>query len=129
MKAGRVLWTGVSLVLLTIALLATAAVVAWLSDMNGEFVFTIDDETVRMHGTAMTVAMAGVVTFVICLLVLPLGLLLVLAVPLIVLAAIAFGLLLPLTLLLALLTAPLLLVAMLVRWLWRRSAGATTIRA
>ena len=50
-----------------------------------------------------------------------------LAVPLIVLAAIAFGLLLPLTLLLALLTAPLLLVAMLIRWLWRRST--TTIRA
>ena len=129
MKAGRVLWTGVSLVLLAIALLATAAVVAWLSDMNGEFVFTIDDETVRMHGTAMTVAVAGVVTFVICLLVLPLGLLLVLALPLIVLAALAFGLLLPLALLLAVLAAPLLAVAMLVRWLWRRSSGTTTIRA
>jgi hypothetical protein len=127
MKAGRILWTGVSLVLLTIALLATAAVVAWLGDMNGEFVFTVDDETVRMHGTAMTVAVAGVVTFVICLLVLPLGL--VLAVPLIVLAAIAFGLLLPLTLVLAVLVAPVLLLAMLFRWLWRRSAGTTTIRA
>ena len=129
MKAGRVLWTGASLVLLTIALLATAAVVAWLSDMNGEFVFTVDDETVRMHGTAMTVAVAGVVTFAICLLVLPLGLLLVLAVPLIVLAAVAFGLLLPLALVTALLCAPVVLIALFIRWLWRRSAGTTTIRA
>jgi hypothetical protein len=129
MKVGRIVWIGMSLVLLIVALLATAAMVAWLSDMNGEFVFKIDDEIVRLHGGAMSVAVAGLVTFVLCLLVLPLGLLLVLAVPMIVLGAIALGVMLPLALVLAVVALPFALLALFIRWLWRRSAGTTTIRA
>jgi hypothetical protein len=133
MRIRRALWTGFGLALLATALIATLAVVAWLHGLDGDFSLTIDDETVRVHslhgGSALALAIAGVVCFAICLLVLPLGLLLVLAVPLIVLAAVAFGVLLPVALVLAVVATPLVLVALFVRWLWRRSAGTTTIRA
>jgi hypothetical protein len=136
-------WTWLGAGLLATALLATLALFAWLHGLpDGDFSVVVDDEVVRVHGLhgggAFALALAGVaVAFVICLLVLPLGLLIVVAVPLIVVAALAFGLLLPLALLLAVLAAPLLLVALLVRWVWRRSekhpsrtgASGTTIDA
>ena len=118
---------GMGLGLLAGALIAGLALLAWAHGLDGDLSFTIDDDTVQLHtlrgGWALIPALGCVVAFVVCVLLLPLGLLVALAVPLIVATAVCFGLLLPLTLVLALLAAPLLLVAMLLRWLWRHSTS------
>jgi len=120
-------WTGIALGIVATALSATLALAAWLHGLpDGDFNLVVNDDVVHLHAlhgsSALALAAVGVAAaFVVCLVVLPLGLLIALAVPLIVLAALAFGLLLPLALVFAVLAAPLLLVALLVRWLWRRS--------
>jgi hypothetical protein len=121
----------IAMILLAAALLAVLAA-AWLHGWAGtDVTITVDGEPLHIHGldsASLPVTLGSLaVALLVCMIVLPLGLLLALAVVLVVLVALSFGVLLPLAVVLlpvfALLCVPLLLAWMLLRWLWRRGAA------